>query len=176
MLLKFYKTRVISICRCSLVHIHTTVCQREFRERNESLSRWMIFPNIYSCHQHKNQAGLLPINNMLYKMCTKYAGEKVSCFPNQWLASSLIPSKQSSLGRHSEKLVDRRQQLPARIAQIVNHCSLRLIRLDALTDHPADYSILWFFSLHVNMVSSDTLISAIEYIIITIKIIIITNS
>ena len=110
MLVKFYRTRVLSILTYAAAAWYTYTPQyaRDHLERHQSLCLRIIYPNIDSYQQRMSQAGILPINEVLHRICTKYANKIVSSQQNNRLAI-FVPPKQSSLGRHSERLADRRQ-------------------------------------------------------------------
>lgn len=155
-------------------YTYTPQYARDNLERHQSLCLRIVYPNIDSYQQRMNKARILPINEVLHRICTKYADKIVSSQQNHRLAI-FVPPKQSSLGRHSERLADRRQ-FSARTALGSKSLFQSLAKWYFSFYLNLVFLLLWLtkdifwiiFSVDVNMVSlvsSDTLISTIKYII-----------
>ena len=86
-------------------YTYTPQYARDNLERHQSLCLRIVYPDIDSYQQRMNEAGILPINEVLRRICT----EKIISSQQNHRLAIFVPPKQSSLGRHSERLADRRQ-------------------------------------------------------------------
>lgn len=106
MLVKFYKSRILPILTyaCPAWYTYTPQYAKDKLEMHQSLCLRLIFPQTYSYTLRLLKAGVPPIHETFIQLCTKYVN-KVVDDPSHRL-HSLIPKRQSAIGRHSSRLRD----------------------------------------------------------------------
>ena len=109
MLVKFYQARILPVLSYAAPAWFTYAPQyaKDRLERHQSLCLRIIYPEIQSYSLRTETAGLQRITDHLMSLCIRYT-TKIANNDTHRL-HSLLPPRQSAIGRHSSRLVDKRQ-------------------------------------------------------------------
>ena len=88
-------------------HSYAPQYAKDRLERHQSLCLRIIYPEIQSYSLRTETAGLQRITDHLMSLCIRYT-TKIANNDTHRL-HSLLPPRQSAIGRHSSRLVDKRQ-------------------------------------------------------------------